>query len=305
MRAFQRACAAVGGGGRVIAADVDRQAAALYEADAGVLIPRTDDPGFVDALLELCGREAIGLVIPTRDGELPAFAAAADRFAAAGTFVLVSPPGAIERCQDKRAFVDAVAAAGLETPRLIDAPGPGEFPVFVKPRRGAGARGAGAAADAAALAAMRADLGGDAIVQELIKAPELTVDTFLDLDSRPISCVARERLVVVAGESVVTRTVADPELVDATLRLCTLLGLVGHVTVQAFRLPDRITFIEINPRYGGAATLGFEAGAPTPEFALRLARGETLEPRLGTYEVGLTMLRSSSDRFLRAGELLA
>jgi carbamoyl-phosphate synthase large subunit len=304
VRAFRAACAAVGGG-RVLAADVSPQAVALYEADAGHLIPRTDDPGFVDGLLALCERERIGLVVPTRDAELPIFAAAAPRFREAGTLVLVSSPEAVAACQDKRAFLDAVAAAGLDAPRLVDDPGPGDFPVFVKPRRGAGARGAGLATDGGALAAMRDDLGADAIVQEVIEAPEYTIDTFLDLDARPISCVPRERIAVVAGESVVTRTVADDGLVDATLRLCTSIGLVGHVTVQAFRSPDRVAFIEINPRYGGAANLGFEAGSRTPEDAIRLARGETVEPRLGQYEAGLTMLRYSTDRFVRDADLLA
>jgi putative hydrolase of the HAD superfamily len=103
---------------------------------------------------------------------------------------------------------------------------------------------------------------------------------------------------------VVSRTVDDPELVAATLRLCAAIGLVGHVTVQAFRALDRILFIEVNPRYGGAANLGFEAGARTPELAIRLARGEQLEPQLDGYESGLTMLRSASDRFLRDGDLV-
>ena len=303
VRAFQRASRKVGGG-KVLAGDVSPLAAALYAADAGVLLPRSDDPGFVDRLLAVCDRERVGLVIPTRDAELPVFARAATRFAESGTLVLVSSPDAVERCQDKRAFIAAVAAAGLATPRVVDEPGRADFPVFVKARRGAGARGAGPAADAMALATLRADLGADAVVQEIVDAPEHTIDAFLDLDGRAISAVPRERIQVVAGESVVTRTVADETLVDAATRLCTSIGLIGHVTVQAFRLPDRIAFIEINPRYGGAANLGFEAGAPTPEWAIRLARGESLEPRLGDYEVGLTMLRAADDRFVRDAELL-
>ena len=80
--------------------------------------------------------------------------------------------------------------------------------------------------------------------------------------------------------------------------------LVGHLTVQAFRTSDTISFIEINPRYGGAANLGIAAGAPTPEYAIRAARGERLEPTLGDYEVGLVMLRYSDDLFVRERDLL-
>ena len=87
-------------------------------------------------------------------------------------------------------------------------------------------------------------------------------------------------------------------------RLCTAIGLVGHLTVQAFRTPTGVAFIEINPRYGGAANLGFEAGAPTPEYAIRAARGERLEPRLGMYEVGLMMFRHAADLFVRDVDLI-
>ena len=114
----------------------------------------------------------------------------------------------------------------------------------------------------------------------------------------------RERLQVVSGESVVSRTVKDPELCDAALRLCTAIGLVGHVTVQAFRSPGEVLFIEINPRYGGAANLGFAAGARTPEDAVALAMGEPVAPRLGDYEAGLVMLRHAEDLFLHERDLL-
>jgi carbamoyl-phosphate synthase large subunit len=302
VRAFVGAARALGG--RVIAADVSPLAAALYEADEARIVPRSDDPGFVDALLEICAEARVGLIVPTRDEELPVLAAARDRFGAAGTLVLVSSPEAVDTCQDKVRFNAAVQAAGLDTPRTFQDPASASFPAFVKPRRGKGGAGAIRVDDAGALAAALPTAGPDAIVQELVEAPEYTVDTFLDFAGTPITCVPRERILVVAGESVVSRTVDDPVLVEATLRLCAAIGLVGHVTVQAFRTAERILFIEVNPRYGGAANLGFEAGARTPELAIRLARGEPLEPQLDGFERGLTMLRSASDRFLREGDLV-
>jgi len=197
-----------------------------------------------------------------------------------------------------------VLRAGLATPRTYESPAAADLPAFIKPRRGKGAAGARVVADRAELAAALAELGEDAIVQEVVHAPEFTVDAFFDLDGRAITCVPRERVAVVAGESVISRTVVDPDLAAAAIRLAGAIGLIGHVTIQAFRTPDAILFIEINPRYGGAASLGFEAGARTPELAIRLARGETLEPELDAYEPGLVMLRSASDRFIRAGEVI-
>jgi carbamoyl-phosphate synthase large subunit len=302
VRAFREALARTGGG-RVVAADTDPRAAALLEADAGRIIPRSDDPRFVPALLRVCRDERIGLLIPTRDDELPVLAEARGTFAENGTLVLVSDPVAVDTCRDKRRFVDAVLAAGLSAPRTFDDSASARLPAFVKPRVGKGGHGTRVVASAAALAAALAELGADAIVQEVVEAPEYTIDLFVAFDGRPISCVPRERVTVVAGESVVSRTVRDAGLTEACLRLASAIGLVGHVTIQAFRTPERVVFIEVNPRYGGAANLGFAAGAPTPEFAIRMARGERVESRLESYDDDLVMLRHAEDRFVHSAEL--
>jgi carbamoyl-phosphate synthase large subunit len=308
VRAFREAlgrCAETTGvAGHVVAADISPLAAALYEAEVGRLVPRSDDPGFVDALLRICETDRVGLLVPTRDEELPVLARARDRFAEAGTVVLVAAPDAVDTCRDKARFVAAVAAAGLEAPAVYADAAAASFPAFVKPRWGKGGQGAAKVGDAAGLAAAIAAIDGDVVIQAFVDAPEFTIDVFLDLDGRPISCVPRKRVMVVGGESVVGRTVRDPTLSDAAVRLCVAIGLIGHATVQAFRTADGVSFIEINPRYGGAANLGFEAGAPTPEYAIRAARGEHLEPRLDAYEVGLMLFRHSADLFVREGDLL-
>jgi carbamoyl-phosphate synthase large subunit len=302
VRAFQEAARAAGAG-QVLAADIDPLAAALRVADGARIVPRSDDPSFVPALLELCAADRVGLVVPTRDEELPVLAAARDRFSAAGTLVLVSAPEAVETCADKWRFGGAVRAAGLETPEVYASAAEARFPAFVKPRHGKGGRGAARVTSQTELYMALAAVEGDALIQEFMPGPEFTIDVFLDLEGRPVSCVPRQRIAVVAGESVIARTVRDPELSAATLRLCEAVGLIGHVTVQAFRSAERIAFIEINPRYGGAANLGFRAGAPTPEWALALARGEAVEPRLDDYESGLLMLRFADDLFVREADL--
>lgn len=304
VRAFRAALAGIGGG-RVVAADVSPLAPALYAADAARLVPRSDDPAFIDALLRLCSEERIFLVIPTRDAELPVMAAARERAAAQGVTVLVPDVAAVAVCQDKAAFARACAAAGLATPRVVAAPTARDLPLFVRPRTGSGGHGARAVRSKTELDAALSELGPLAYAQALVEAPEYTVDLFVDpRDGTPVSCVPRERLMVIAGESYVGRTVRDDALRDAAIRLASALRLTGHVTVQAFRRGDEVLFIEVNPRYGGAAALGFAAGARTPEAAVRVAAGLPVEPRLDEYEIGLVMLRYTEDQFLRASELL-
>ena len=304
VRAFREAMARLAGG-RVLATDISPWAVALQDAHEAVRLPRSDEPGFESALERLCEDERIGLVVPTRDDELPMMAAARERLAGAGTMVLVSSPEAVATCRDKVRFAEAVQAAGLDCPRMYVPPDV-QLPAFVKPRSGAGGRGATAVSTVQGLEAAVASIlaaGGEPLVQEFVDATEFTIDVFIDPDGQPISCVPRERVVVVAGESVVSRTVRYPDLATATLRLCATLALTGHLTVQAFRSPERIVFVEINPRFGGGANLGFAAGAHTPELAIRVARGERLVPQLDEYEVDLVMLRYGEDRIMRGSEV--
>lgn len=301
VQAFQRALAAVGGG-RVWALDCDPYAVALQAADAAELAPRSDAPEYLDWLLDWCGRERISLVVPTRDAELALLAGAAERFLRAGVRVVVSPEGGIALCRDKRSFGEFCRARGFATPAELTVEAVTAFPVFVKPRCGQAGQGTQRIASEEELRGRGFDPESE-ILQEFVTDPEFTIDVFVDWEGRLISALPRERVRVLDGESVVGRTVRDDELAEAAGRLALALGLRAHVTVQAFRGPGRIRFIEVNPRFGGGAALGFAAGCPTPEWLLRLARGEVIEPRIGRYEVGMWIFRHTTDLFRREGEM--
>ncbi len=302
VEAFKKALAEEGEG-HVIAVDVSPTAPALYRADRHFLVPRTDDPSFLRELSSLCEREAVGLVVPTRDEELPVFAHARSRFEAHGVRVMVADPETIDICQDKLRFADFCAKAGLGTPDLRDRENPGPFPVFVKPRHGKGGRGASVARNPEELAGVLSALGGDAVIQEYLQSVEYTVDLFADFSGNVVSVVPRERILVVGGESYVSRTVRNPQIRDEAMRLAKALHLVGHNTIQCFLHAGRVKFIEVNARFGGAAALGFAAGAPTPRFLVRLLAGKEVPPQIDGFRDNLYMLRYTEDLFMDAGDL--
>lgn len=299
VRAFQ--AAAHSRGGKVFAADLTPDNAALFEADGAVRLPRSDAPEFAAALADVCRVNDIRLVVPTRDGELAAVSAARPVLEAAGAVVLAASAEAVETCQDKRRFAHFCAELGLAVPRTY-AVGevPTAFPVFVRPVRGAGGKGARRVDRAE-------DLGpsDDLLVQAFDAAPEFTVDVLMDLEGRPLQGVARRRLEIRDGEAVKSRVEDLPELVAAALRLCGALGLVGHNVVQAFYEPGAPPrFIEVNPRFGGASALSVAAGLASPERILQLIEGrraEAAKPR--AIQNGLTLLRHAADRFVTPAEL--
>ncbi len=305
VRAFQAALAA-SGGGTVIPVDTSPLAAALYESPVRFLVPPSQDASFIPVLLDLCRARRVGLLVPTRDEELPVFARSKDLFETAGTTVMVCAPQTVDLCQDKLAFVQFCLREGFSVPRVLLPEDLGVdsalFPVFVRDRRGKGSTKAYKVDSSHRLADVLAVFSSP-LIQEFIAEPEYTVDLFSDFSGTVVSVVPRNRLGIFGGESFIGRTFHHDRMIGECSRLAERLGLIGHNTIQCFFAGREVRFIEVNPRFGGGAALGFAAGAPTPEFLVRLSRGLPVEPCIGRFERGLVMLRYTQDRFLREEDL--
>ena len=112
---FRTSMRSVGLDGRILATDRSAAASAFQLADARFLVPSCSDAGFIPALLEICEREHVTLVVPTIDPELPVLAAAREEFSSIGTTIAVSSLGhGRNRC--RQACDECLAAR----PRLSD-----------------------------------------------------------------------------------------------------------------------------------------------------------------------------------------
>ncbi len=291
VRAFR---AALGGEAKVLTADCAESCPAAQESDGFVQLKRTDEPGALEQLLAVCGARGVALIVPTRDGELPFFAAHRPLFEEKGVRVLVPSPETVRACQDKRDFTRMLERYGYPSIPILDPADPAlEFPMFARPVTGSAGKGARRINTKAELAS----LGPDDLLHPFVEAPELTVDLLMDLDGgRPVQAVARERVLVVAGESKVTRVVDAPKAMRVAMRLGAALGLVGHNTVQAFLHPEvGPLLIEINPRFGGASALSIAAGLDSPRRLLQMLAGDedAFTPR--PIDSGATLYRTDHD----------
>jgi carbamoyl-phosphate synthase large subunit len=304
VRAFRAAYAELGLEGRILGVDIDPLAPALGECDQVFMVPRTDEPHYVSALVELCARERIALVLPLIDPDVPVLAAHRDELDATGARTMVLPGDAAVTVSDKRATADFFAGIDVPAPacwtsgeaEAADLP----FPVFVKPRFGSAGEHAHPAADRAELDFWLAR-APEPVVQEHLPGPEITSDVLCLQDGTASAVVSRRRIEVRTGEVAKGVTVHDPDIVGHCVRIAEALEVRGPITVQCLLREDGApAFTEVNARFGGGAPLGFAAGMHSPRWLLAQAAGMAVDlPELGAYEVGLYMTRYDESLFLR------
>jgi len=277
LRAMQDAARRIDPEACVIAGDLDPKALTQHIADGFWAMPRTEE-GELGVLIEGCRARGIGAVLPTRDGELLFWARHRQVFAEAGIIVLVSPPDVVALCLDKLAFARFGAEAGLPVipaSQRLDAVGRGPF--AVKERFGAGSRGIGLNLDAQAARAHAEQLKAP-IFQPFVEGQEISIDGWLDADSRVVGVVLRRRDKVVSGESQVTTTFRQPALEALAAKVLARLGLCGPVVMQAVLTDDGMQIIEVNARFGGASTIAIAAGLDTLHWSLEEAFGTAVQP---------------------------
>ena len=301
VQAFQKALKDEGLEGFVVAADMSPNSPALRFATVSALLPPTEhEEEYNKALLSVCGNHSIDLIIPTRDEELPFYARHKHEYLKLGIWISVPDEACVSLCQDKIAFAEFCEANGVEIPKRIhDITG---LPIFIRARYGWGG-GMARRADTMAEVAILKRKWGDCLVQENIDAPEYTVDVFSDSRANVLSVIPRQRIKVVAGESVVGRTENNTDIIRECQRLAGMLQLKFHSVIQCFYDNGVVKFIEVNPRYGGASNLSFQAGGESPRWLVQIVAGrEVTAPPIGEFLDKLTMLRYSQDIFIHPDE---
>jgi len=307
LRSFRKAYLTLGIPGRIIAVDVDPLAPALRLADVTYIVPRVDDPRYIPTLLGILAGERPAVVFPLIDPDIPMLAEHRRAFEAVGARLAVVPAKAAEIAADKWRTCEFFARLGLTVPRSwlpnrLD-PAAVEYPLFIKPRNGSASQQTFKVEDARQLAFF-CEYVSNPIVQEYLPGPEITNDVICDLRGKVLSVVSRQRIRVRGGEVTVGKTIFDPAIADACVRIAEALPAVGPITVQCLmkttaegrQVP---AFTEINARLGGGVPLGISAGADSPLWLLAAAAEVPVEiPPLGSYRQGMYLSRFDESLFL-------
>jgi carbamoyl-phosphate synthase large subunit len=277
--------------GSIVVADGKSNAPAIFAADFFELVPRVSDPGYIQSLIDICIKHDIKILIPLIDTELYTLSVNKYQFEKIGVVVIVSSPEVNRICGDKRETSRFFKKIGVETPEIYDFESV-PYPLMLKPADGSCSAGITKVDTLEDLKFFEKYIS-NVIIQEFILGEEYTIDVLVDFDGCVKSVIPRLRIETRAGEISKGRTVKNPALIEAAKRVAEVLpGALGCITIQCFLSADgKVTFIEINPRFGGGYPLSYRAGADFPGWIIDLVRGEEIPSEIDMWEENLTMLR--------------
>ncbi|PSB54332.1 ATP-grasp domain-containing protein [Chamaesiphon polymorphus] len=307
MKAFRRSMSRFNINGKIIAADSKQNAPACFIADTVELVPKINDPTYIDSLLDICTFYSIDLLIPLIDTELHLLSLHQQQFRDRGVTLLVSSVATNEICYSKNQTSIFFENIGVKTPKIykLDEVTELDLPLILKPDTGSSSVGVYEVRNQVELEFF-SNYVENAIVQELITGEEYTIDILVDFQGRVISIVPRLRIETRAGEISKGITVKNPALIAAAKQVVeSLPGAIGCITVQCFLQSDgEIVFIEINPRFGGGYPLSYRAGADFPGWLMQLCTGKYPQVAIDEWEDGLAMLRYDDAIFVKADDIL-
>ena len=294
---------------RVIGADLNQDDTILEMCDAAYQVPRGDDPAYLDALLDICWKEKIDVLLPIMSVELNALAENKHRFEAVGTKVSVSDLEALKTANNKRLLLDfirknelpcadyAVAHSIDEVKEAVYRLGYPEKRVCVKATDGSGSRGFRILDESVSrfnLFLHEKPSSGVIRLQELIsvleeaeKLPELlimeylpgaeySVDLLADKGNSLVTCCRKslrmENSIMLEAEIIDNAAVKDLcEKVTKGLRLDGNIGF--DVRERADGTP---VIMECNPRITAGVPFFYLAGVNLPYLCVKKLIGEEL-----------------------------
>ena len=290
---------------RLVGTDMSERSIGRHLCDAFHLVPAGSDPGFPDAMLEICRREGVDAILPQSSFDLEGLAEHRSRFADEGIAVLVASPDAIRRTNDKAecyAFLQRIGVPTVDFRRVqggeaVDRAarelGYPERPVCFKPVFSSGSRGfrvLDPTVDRAhqllherpGSVAMRLeeavellpDQGGpDLLVMELATGGERTIDGIAN-GERVVLGHPKTREAMRAGLAMYFVTLEDTELMALADRIVGELAIEWFFNIQL--VGDYV--IEINPRI---STIVYQEDLNLPYLGVKRALGEISDDELG------------------------
>lgn len=237
----------------------------VYRSYYGDLPWPQQPAAFLSALNTLIDQENIDCILPAYDNAITFLTEHQQEI---DVKVITSPTELCAIARSKAKTYQALRDC-VPLPHVFDSPeSVSEFPVFVKPNRGAGSQHARVISDQLQLRSHLA-ICSDPIILECLPGPEYTVDCFADRDQGLLFVGIRERIRVRMGISVSTKPADCPEIEAIAQAIWDRLPFHGawffQVKLDANGKPK---LLEVAPRIAGAMALYRNLGINFPLLSI-------------------------------------
>ena len=291
---------ALAGSGRVICTDMSSLAPSLYEADKFYTVPRMTAPGYIDVILDICKKEAIGGVLSLIDPEPSLLAKNREKFAAIGTTVIGSSYELCEMSLDKFQMYQWLTSHGYRCAKSymdkqafyadVDA-GKISYPVFVKPARGSASIAISKVYDRETIELLFSHSDG-LMIQEFLDGQEIGADVYIDLITKKVvSIFTKKKILMRAGETDKAVSFWDEKLFRLIQQFAEEAGFLGQIDIDIFRIDGEYFISEVNPRFGGGYPHAYACGCDHMKLILNNLKGIANQCQIGSYEEDVCMMK--------------
>ena len=303
----------IGNGSKIVATDLSPYAPAIYFADKQYIVPRIDDPTYINGILDICKKESINAVTTFIDPEIEILAVNREKFESLGVEVLAPYEETAKICFNKYLMFQHLTKNNIPTVMTWGSLEEFEeafesknisFPVFVKPRTGSGSVGARKINNHEILAeSMKED--PSLIIQEFMNCLDLDADVYIDtITHEAVSAFSKKKIETRIGGASKTISFKDEKLFDSISRIVKTLKFNGPVDMDFFYRDGQYYLSEINPRFGGAYLHAYGAGVDFIKLIENNLNGIANKPTFGNYEDGVVMMMYDSVVIKKPNELM-
>ncbi|MGZ4846324.1 MAG: ATP-grasp domain-containing protein [Halobacteriota archaeon] len=273
----------------VIAIDSEELAAGLYAARKSYLGLYAKDGRFIDRIVEICKTENCKILFPGLDAELASLSKEVHLLRANDIYPVVSRPEVIEICDDKlytSAFLKRHDFPYPETFDLSGYAGELDFPVILKPTKGARSAGVFLVDDKKQFDALSESLSASSyVVQEYIEGEEYTCGT-VTLENNCIGVISMKRQLR-AGDTYKAFVVKNYALEEFVKSVITVLKPFGACNIQ-LRVRNGVPYIfEINARCSGTTAARTLAGFNEPKMICDFISKGIKDPTFSIREIAI------------------
>lgn len=296
------------GNGRVIATDCSDLAPAIYEADKYYIVPRIDEIGYIETIIDICKKERIDTLISLIDPELSLISQNIEKFKQVNVKPIISDYDKIEMCFDKYQMYEFLIKNNFRTIKSYidkeefykDFSGNRiEFPIFVKPVKGSASLNINKINSKEELEIIWKD-SEKLMIQEYMDGQEYGADVYIDMISNePVSIFVKKKIKMRAGETDKSISVKDEKLFELIKRFVKKAGFKGIIDIDIFEKNNKYYISEVNPRFGGGYPHAYECGVNVPKMIINNIEGKENKEEIGNYPKDVYMMKYNEIKILR------